>query len=364
MRAMMRATGNTIRRSEIELIDAAFAPRLVQTGADPVRAMPALAEPWRTELRRHLAQLAQSLCLDSPEMFADYLIWTRAVTPPTPGEPTELETQLRLLSQVLRDRLDAEAGALVVRWIEVAIHAVASTPVDVPVADAVTGRRIGASAMLAYQYTQALLRGDRLVASRLVIDAAGSGMAVGDIYLDVFQESQYTVGRLWEIGSVDVGQEHFCTNATGAVLAQMYPLLCDASQDEVGHSAVVASICGEQHALGARMVSDFFEMAGWSSYCIGADSPIEAIVSVLRSRQPDVLALSATVDALGARVRETIQTVRRLPDLAQVRIIVGGRVFQQAPDLWRMVGADGTGRDAREAVTTAMALTLARKQYA
>lgn len=82
MSALMRATGDTIRRLESELVGAAFAPCAVPPGAGQAGGLPRQvdAELWRTDLRRHLVQLTQSLSFDNLEMFADYLIWSRAAS--------------------------------------------------------------------------------------------------------------------------------------------------------------------------------------------------------------------------------------------------------------------------------------------
>jgi methanogenic corrinoid protein MtbC1 len=69
----------------------------------------------------------------------------------------------------------------------------------------------------------------------------------------------------------------------------------------------------------------------------------------------DLLALSATLGRHVDRVTDTITAARALAG-GELKILVGGHAFTEAPDLWRSIGADGYGRSASEAVTLAAKL--------
>ena len=51
-----------------------------------------------------------------------------------------------------------------------------------------------------------------------------------------------------------------------------------------------------------------------------------------------------------AAVLQLIRQVREATDLKQVKILVGGRPFFVAGELWKRIGADGCAVDAAEAV--------------
>ncbi len=157
------------------------------------------------------------------------------------------------------------------------------------------------------------------------------------------------MGRLWQTNQISVAQEHFCTAATQMVMSQLYPYLFTGEHKE--RRALVACVGGELHEIGARMVADFFEMSGWDSAFLGANTPPESILRMAEERRADVLALSATMTFHVSRVRDLIAAARAasLP----ARILVGGYPFNLSPDLWRKVGADGYAPDAAGAVTAA-----------
>jgi methanogenic corrinoid protein MtbC1 len=210
--------------------------------------------------------------------------------------------------------------------------------------------------LLAHQYEQALLRGDRLDASRLVIDAVSRGTPVGDIYLQVFQTTQYEIGRLWQVNEISVAKEHYCTAATQLVMSQLYQHLF--TGEKIGRKMVATSVAGNLHELGARMVCDFFEMAGWNTCYLGANTPHAAVIQALAEQGADMLAVSVTLATQLSEVQALIATVRADPGCATVKILVGGHPFNRDPDLWRQVGADGTGADAQEGILVAERLLL------
>jgi MerR family transcriptional regulator, light-induced transcriptional regulator len=106
---------------------------------------------------------------------------------------------------------------------------------------------------------------------------------------------QYEVGRLWQVNEISVAQEHYCTAATQLVMSQLYPQLF-ASEKTAG-TLVAACVAGDLHEIGLRMVTDFFEMAGWNTFYVGSNMPTEEIVDTLVLRRADVLGISATISS-------------------------------------------------------------------
>jgi methanogenic corrinoid protein MtbC1 len=206
-------------------------------------------------------------------------------------------------------------------------------------------------AVLAREYLHALLGGYRGAANQLALGAAQRGEPVRDLYLQVFQPVLHEIGRLWQMRKISVAQEHFCSAATQMVMSQLLPGVH--TTERCGRSVVVACVRGELHDVGARMVGDFFDMAGWDPYFCGADTPHAAVVDAAARHAAGVLAISATMGYHLHAVRELIEMVRADPRCAQLRVMVGGHPFNVDPVLWRTLGADGTAADADAAVALA-----------
>src|SRR5437764_8847897 len=146
---------------------------------------------------------------------------------------------------------------------------------------------------LARQYLQALLRAERHEASRLILDAVRAGLGVHDLYLLCFQRCEREVGRLWQLRQVTVAQEHYCTAATQLVMSQLYPYLF--ALPKKGRRLVAASVGGELHEVGLRIVTDLFEADGWDTLYLGANLPAGGVVQAIERHRPDLLLVSATM---------------------------------------------------------------------
>jgi methanogenic corrinoid protein MtbC1 len=174
------------------------------------------------------------------------------------------------------------------------------------------------------------------------------------VYLHVFQPAQYEIGRLWQTNRITVAMEHYCSAATQLIMSQLYPHVFATAKN--GRTLIATCVSGDLHEIGVRMVADFFELAGWSTFYLGANTPDGSVIATVVERRSEVLAVSATLSCHVAAVRTLIRAVRLDPAAAGVKVLVGGYPFNQDPQLWRTVGADGWAPDAREAVSFAWQL--------
>lgn len=200
-------------------------------------------------------------------------------------------------------------------------------------------------------YLNALLIAERQKASQMILGLANQGVGIKDIYLQIFQPSQYEVGRLWQSNKITVAQEHYCSAATQLIMSQLYPYIFGA--EKLGRKLVATCVGGELHEIGVRMVADFFEMEGWDTYYVGANVPAKTILDTIDEHQTDVLGISATMYFYVPEVRKLISQVRESDVGKDFLIMVGGHPFLQDADLWQKIGADGLGRDAQNAVDNA-----------
>lgn len=204
---------------------------------------------------------------------------------------------------------------------------------------------------IASEYLNQLLGGNRKTASQLILKAVERGEAVQDIYLYVFQRCQREIGYLWQTNQVSVAQEHYCTAATQLIMSQLYPYIF--STEKIGRTLVATCVSGELHEVGVRMVADFFELAGWDTYYVGANAPAESVVSALLETNADMLGISTTIHFHLDEARHLINTVRTSGVPEHVKIMVGGYLFNIAPELYKKVGADTYAKDAQQAVSVA-----------
>jgi len=201
------------------------------------------------------------------------------------------------------------------------------------------------------RYVELLLNGRRKEAGELIMDLIEQQYSVEDIYLEIFQESQREIGRLWQHNKITVAEEHYCTAATQLIMGQLYPLIFDTPKND--RVFVGTCVGGELHELGVRMVSDFFELSGWNTYYLGANTPIMSIIETLVKERADVLGVSVTMTFHVDEAQDLIKKVRADKRCTRVKILVGGYPFLVDDTLWEKIGADAYAKNARDAVIIA-----------
>lgn len=304
---------------------------------------------------RHIAYLAEALAVSRPALFRDYVAWAKVLLAGRGVPADDFAQNLSATTLVLSERLSSDAAGVACSYVNAAILELPQMPATLPTAIA-QGMPL---TLLAESYFAALLACQRNKASGLILDAVKSGVSIKDIYIQVFQQSQLEMGRLWQSNKLTVAQEHYCTAATQMIMSQLYPQIF--AGPRIGQCFVGASVAGDLHEIGIRMVSDFFEMDGWDTVFLGSNVPSADLIKTLQDRKPSVVGISATITPNVESVVTLIRAIRAAPGCQSVKIIVGGYPFLIVPDLWRQVDADGTCQSAQGAVDLASQLIQERK---
>jgi MerR family transcriptional regulator, light-induced transcriptional regulator len=222
-----------------------------------------------------------------------------------------------------------------------------SSPVSTPRAD-LTNVDNATLRSIADAYLDAALSGNRFEALRVIReDGLSSGISVIQLYLGVIQDSQYRIGQMWEEGKITVSQEHLATGISQLAIAQLYSMMPRTTP--FGMKVVIACVPGETHDMGARILADFFEMAGFDVRYLGADVPVGDIVNAVERFEPSLIALSATMTYNLPAFQETVAALRdEFGD--DVLIAAGGQAFQLTPELLDELQIPIHAVDARELI--------------
>lgn len=145
------------------------------------------------------------------------------------------------------------------------------------------------------------------------------------VYEGLLQPALEEVGRRWETDELTVADEHLVTALTEQVLTRVRRRVIS------GPMAVVACTPGNEHRVGAVMVSDALGLAGWNPMLLGARTPFEDLVALCVARGMRLVALSVGIEEelglLGTQLERL--RLRVGPD---VHIIVGGGALRREPD--------------------------------
>jgi MerR family transcriptional regulator, light-induced transcriptional regulator len=303
------------------------------------------SDPWLEETRKQVIFLFDSASFNSPQLFIHYIAWVKVVMFHTGAPPNFLLDRLRYMLEQCQKELEGPFAEKVVGILRMAVDEYPNMAETIPpfIKD---DEEVG---MVASAYLESVVKGDRVQAQETIKDAINKGLSLKDVYLKVFQSTQYEMGRLWQQGQVSVAEEHHMTEVTQEMMSKLKSDAPSSSRKK-GH-LVVTSVGNEMHNMGPRMVSDFLEMDGWAVIFLGANTPHQDVLSILKKQNASMLLVSATMVYNVRRVKSLISQVRADPKLRAVKVIVGGYPFNNVDGLWRTVGADAYAKDAEEAVT-------------
>ena len=207
---------------------------------------------------------------------------------------------------------------------------------------------------LADQYLELLLNKERTKAEKVILSNVNGSNSIKEIYLNVFQPVLWEVGNLWEQKKISVAMEHYCTAVTQFIMSKFYERIF--STEKNGRNLTATSVSGELHEVGIRMVSDFFELEGWNTYFLGANTTNDNIIKTIKETNSEILAISSTIDFNIPKVINLIKVVREEIPNKELKIIVGGKPFNMDKNLWKTMNADGYAPNAQAAIALANTL--------
>lgn len=325
--------------------DALFRARAAESGDMP-------SESIKAHLSQRILELAAAVRLQDASLFARRIDWLRRAYQARGADETPLRISIESLRDALLQELPANLSGPVAATIEPAMAAFSqecNPGQPVLSADSVTGR-------LALEFLRSCLEGRPSDAVRALLATAHDGTPVAELLADVLVPVQQETGELWHSGEITVAEEHLVTEATREALSVLIHHAAPARTDD--RLVLGASVSGNAHDIGVRLVNGFFRLAGWESIFLGADVPAPELATAVESFGADVVLLNATLSTHLKQLEQTIVAIRAVT--SRPAILIGGRALSESADLWQKFGADGYARNAREAVAVADELTRRR----
>ncbi|MEJ2514630.1 MAG: cobalamin-dependent protein [Gammaproteobacteria bacterium] len=309
---------------------------------------------WKSALAQRVVELAAALKLGAPRVFAGRVLWTESAFRAREIPVEDLQASLEALAAVLQEELPEASRKPVGQTLALALEALeGSGPRSEMVLDPGTP-----TGQLALKYITAVLEGDSRAGIDLVLGQLDHGLSVESAYVDVLMPAQRELGRLWHAGELGIAEEHLVTHTTQRLMSLLAHRAPRAEAN--GYTAVCASVLGNAHDIGIRVIADFLEIAGWRSIYLGADVPASELSAAVQYFEGDLLVLSAALPTQLEHVGAATASVRRLEN-RDVKVMVGGLAFGDQPELWKTLGADGYAESASEAVDLAASLVAGRK---
>ncbi len=109
-----------------------------------------------------------------------------------------------------------------------------------------------------------------------------------DFFTEVIRASLYKIGQLWEEGKISVAEEHISS-------AIAYGGHKTRNKRGKKVRVIITSAPNEFHDLGGRIVADFLEYEGFNVYYLGANTPLNDVLSLARKIRPKILGISVAM---------------------------------------------------------------------
>jgi len=190
---------------------------------------------------------------------------------------------------------------------------------------------------LADAFLHLALKGELAGASRLILDAADAGLPIERIFGDILDPALQKLGAFWSEGVVQVAQEKELSEIARE-------LITDLTLRHAGHpsgpSLVAASVEGERHELGLRMVCGLLRIHRYRVHFLGADVATRFLVESVLLHHPIAVLLSASQEAQLPAMQEAIgQVLACAREDAPLLVLAGGALAHRQAEAIRSSGA-------------------------
>jgi MerR family transcriptional regulator, light-induced transcriptional regulator len=304
-----------------------------------LRGQAGAMEAWKLHLGQRAIELAAALAAGEPRLFTERVRWSRKSFAARGQSDRLLGASIQSLRDVLAQALPKHARDTCAAYLDAALNTLAEP------APAIDGAELDPAQprdRLALQYLQLTLEGRSADAVRKLVQAVADGLDVKSAYVDVLLPAQREIGRLWHADEISIAEEHLVTATTRDAMA----VLLHTSERAPANGATLVAACvpGNIHDIGVCALTNLFQLAGWRTIYLGADVPVAELPASAEYFQADLLLLGSTLTTHIQPAATAIKKLRTELD-RPVAVLVGGAAFNEAPDLWRTLGADGYAAD-------------------
>jgi methanogenic corrinoid protein MtbC1/DNA-binding Xre family transcriptional regulator len=193
-----------------------------------------------------------------------------------------------------------------------------------------------------------LLKGDSQAVGNILDESLDSEISLQTLYVDILPGVQCAIGDMWIHGKISIAEEH---RATQIILEHLPRIRQNIRpRKPLGVKAVIASLPGDQHFLGGRIISDLMILDGWEVDFLGADTPIDDIVNHAKNVNATLVGLSLSDSSYLSIAQEVILKLKA--SMQGVKIMVGGRGVMKKDEV-KNIGADVIVSDGSQTINEA-----------
>jgi MerR family transcriptional regulator, light-induced transcriptional regulator len=180
-----------------------------------------------------------------------------------------------------------------------------------------------------------------------------AGSSVETIFVQLLAPAARRLGQYWEDDSGDFVGVTMGLWRIQEILRELTARVPPTLRQGHGtRRALFSPMPGEQHSLGTLMIAETFQRDGWEADVLLEPSQSE-LVEKSAKEHFDMIGLTISCDCPRAAINSLVKTIKAVSPNPHIRIMIGGRVVNEQPELVEQCGADATAIDAPSAVALA-----------
>lgn len=183
---------------------------------------------------------------------------------------------------------------------------------------------------------ESLIAGDRHGTRELVAEFTGQGMTPRQLIQELFWPTYTLIERLHRDDQLTRMSYQMATRLLRVTVDRTSALLPIAPRS----GKTIFACCGptDGDELGAQMATDLLEAAGFNVAFAGGQIPSDEVLAQVHESRPDTLLIFAAGPSDLPGIRGLIDTLREIGAVPNMKIAVGGGVFNRAAGLAEEIG--------------------------
>lgn len=189
-----------------------------------------------------------------------------------------------------------------------------------------------------------------------------NGATAHELCLDLLAPSARRLGEMWNADRCDFSDVTIALGRLQLMLRELAARMMGLMPEGAAvRRALLLAVTGDQHTFGLAMVRDFFRAAGWRVATEAPDT-LDALKQLVKAEAFDVVGFTVGSERHIEALAASIHALRKHSRNPHVRVLVGGPLLLDRPEVAARVGADATALDARQAILEAERQMTARDE--
>jgi corrinoid protein of di/trimethylamine methyltransferase len=196
---------------------------------------------------------------------------------------------------------------------------------------------------------QAVIDGEEVVAREAAEKALAAGMLPLEIVKQSIQPAMDFIGDQYRDGELYLPELVLAGDAAKQAMDVLMAVMNEEGAKSARKGTVVLGVVyGDNHDIGKNLVMAVLSANGFRVIDLGVNCSPKSFIETAVNEKADIIAMSTLITTSMPYQRQIIETLKAMGKRDQFFCILGGGPI--TPEWTEKIGADGYGRDAKDAV--------------